>query len=49
MKEIKKGDMCVVCGKENIKRRVLDVDKNAILLWGYYEYIPVTEVTKVEE
>ena len=49
MKKIKKGDLCIVRGKENIKRRVMAVNGNTVLLWGYYEYIPITEVIKVEE
>ena len=49
MKKIKRGDLCIVRGKENIKRRVMAVSENTVLLWGYYEYIPITEVIKVEE
>lgn len=49
MKKIKRGDLCIVRGKENIKRRVIAAMGNTVLLWGYYECIPVTEVIKVEE
>ena len=49
MKKIKRGDLCIVRGKENVKRRVMEVRENTVLLWGYYEYIPITEVIKVEE
>ena len=49
MKKIKRGDLCIVRGKENIKRRVIAAMGNTVLLCGYYEYIPITEVIKVEE